>query len=107
MISNYFRNVEDRILLGGGRQLDIEGETSSNFNLNDKIQNDLVEKLQAIISPYQKVEIEQQWSGIMAFSENKLPIIKPISQNIIYAMNCNGMGISLSPMTAIEIANLF
>ena len=103
----YFRNVENRILFGGGRHWDIEVETSSNFNLNDKIQNDLVEKLQAIISPYQKVEIEQQWSGIMAFSENKLPIIKPISQNIIYAMNCNGMGISLSPMTAIEIANLF
>lgn len=103
----YFRNVGDRILFGGGRQLDFEGETDNKFILNDKIQKDLIEKLHTIISPNEKVEVEQQWSGIMAFSEDKLPMIKHLGQNVTYAMNCNGMGVSLSPMTAIKIANLF
>jgi glycine/D-amino acid oxidase-like deaminating enzyme len=103
----YFRNVGDRILFGGGRQLDFEGETGNSFLLNEKIQQDLDEKLQTIISPNQNIEIDNRWSGIMAFSENKLPLVEHISKNVIYAMNCNGMGVSLSPMTAIDISDLF
>lgn len=103
----YFRNVGDRILFGGGRHLDFERETDNTFVLNDKIQQDLIEKLHTIISPNETILIEQQWSGIMAFSKDKLPLIKQIGQNVTYAMNCNGMGVSLSPITAKEIANLF
>jgi len=102
----YFRNVGNQILFGGGRQLDFKGEMDTRFLLNDLIQNDLIEKLNTIISPNQKVEIESQWSGIMAFSDNKLPMIQYIGENVIYAMNCNGMGVSLSPMTAQEITEL-
>ena len=71
--------------------------------LNQRIQADLIQKLKEIILPNTPFEIEMQWSGIMAFSDTKLPLIKNISKNIIYAMNCNGMGVSLSPITAKEI----
>ncbi len=101
----YFRNVGDRVLLGGGRNLDFETEKTNKFELNETIQNDLKQKLKEIILPEFNFEIDMQWSGIMAFSENKLPLIKSISKNILYAMNCNGMGVSLSPITAKEIAN--
>ena len=30
----YFRNIENRILFGGGRNLDFEGETTTEFNSN-------------------------------------------------------------------------
>jgi gamma-glutamylputrescine oxidase len=70
------------------------------------IQKDLIEKLNTIIAPSHMPDIEQQWSGIMAFTENKLPMIKYIGRHVIYAMNCNGMGISLSPITAQEITEL-
>lgn len=102
----YFRNVGNRILFGGGRHLDFEKESTTEFELNQKIQEDLINKLHTIISPNKRLEIEQQWSGIMAFSENKLPKILQLGQNTIYAMNCNGMGVSLSPITALEIAKL-
>lgn len=102
----YFRNVGDRILFGGGRNLDFEGESDDRFLLNDKIQYDLIDKLNTLIAPNEKIEIEQQWSGIMAFSTDKLPMIKHLGQNVLYAMNCNGMGVSLSPVTAKEIAQI-
>jgi glycine/D-amino acid oxidase-like deaminating enzyme len=102
----YFRNVDNRILFGGGRQLDFEGETDTRFLLNNTIQADLIEKLTTIILPNQTIEIDSQWSGIMAFSEDKLPLIQRLSDNVIYAMNCNGMGVSLSPITAKEIVDI-
>jgi gamma-glutamylputrescine oxidase len=46
-----------------------------------------------------------QWAGIMAFSQNHLPLIQHLSSNVVYAMNCNGMGVSLSPMIAEELTN--
>jgi len=101
----YFRNIENRILLGGGRQLDFEGETTSNFGLNDDIQSDLIDKLKTIILPHTEFEIFKQWSGIMAFEENHKTVVQLIDRNVIYAMNCNGMGISLSPITAEELIN--
>jgi glycine/D-amino acid oxidase-like deaminating enzyme len=102
----YFRNVEDRILFGGGRNIDFEKEASNEFEINEKIQQDLVEKLKAIILPETPFEIEMQWSGIMAFSDNRLPRIEQIDEHVFYAMNCNGMGVSLSPITAEEIAQI-
>jgi len=102
----YFRNVGNRILFGGGRNLDIAGETDHQFLLNNVIQQDLISKLHTIIAPKYSPQIEMQWSGIMAFSKDKLPLIEKIEENIIYAMNCNGMGVSLSPITAQEITRM-
>lgn len=102
----YFRNVGNRILLGGGRQLDIAGETTISPDLNEKIQLDLNSKLHQIISPGYSPKIEMRWSGIMSFSETKLPVTTQISNNVYYAMVCNGMGISLSPIAAEKIADI-
>ena len=101
----YFRNIGNRILLGGGRQLDFEGETTSDFGLNDDIQSDLIDKLKMIILPDTQFEIFKKWSGIMAFEDNHKTVIQPLDNNVLYAMNCNGMGISLSPITAEELMN--
>jgi glycine/D-amino acid oxidase-like deaminating enzyme len=102
----YFRNVDNRILFGGGRNIDFNSETTNELELNQKIQADLIQKLKEIILPNTSFEIDIQWSGIMAFSDTKLAVINQISENIIYAMNCNGMGVSLSPMTAKEVISL-
>jgi glycine/D-amino acid oxidase-like deaminating enzyme len=102
----YYRNVGDRILFGGGRNIDFKSETTIEFELNQKIQADLIQKLKEIILPNTPFEIDMQWSGIMAFSDTKQPIISKISENIIYTMNCNGMGVCLSPITAKEVVNI-
>lgn len=103
----YFRNFESRIIFGGGRNLDLEKEETTEFELNEKILNDLKEKLDTMILPEQKYEIDFCWSGIMGFNELKKPEIKKISDRIIFALACNGMGIALSSYLSKEILKKF
>lgn len=101
----YFRNVGDRVLLGGGRNIDFQSETTTDIALNEIIQDDLISKLHTIILPTSHFSIDMQWSGIMAFSDSHLPVISHHSPNVLYAMNCNGMGVSLSAVTAKEVVD--
>lgn len=99
----YFRNYENRIIFGGGRNLDFEKEETPDFESNETIINDLKFKLENMIIPDQNFEIDFTWSGIMGFNELKKPEIKNISDRITFAMSCNGMGIALSSFIGKEI----
>jgi glycine/D-amino acid oxidase-like deaminating enzyme len=99
----YFRNFNNRVILGGGRNLDFSAEETGEFGFNDMIISDLMKKLSEIILPGTKFEIEDKWTGIMGFTEDKLPMIQKISENLTAAVCCNGMGIALSSYVAREI----
>jgi gamma-glutamylputrescine oxidase len=92
----YFRNYEKRVIFGGGRNLDFESEATSEFNYNEYILNDLIEKLKNIILPGTDFKIADKWTGIMGFSGDKLPSVKEISEGVYFVHSCNGMGIALS-----------
>ena len=96
----YFRTIDNRILFGGGRNLDFEGETSTELLLNDKIQYQLEKLLREIILPTIPFEIEQRWSGIMAFAESKKPIVQHFSERISGAFGMGGMGVALGSEVA-------
>ena len=102
----YFRDIGDRILFGGGRHLDFEGETSTAFELNQKIQNVLLEKLQHEIVPNQPVEIESQWTGIMCVGEQKKPLIRSLNKNVHAGVRMGGMGIAIGSAVGLELSNL-
>ncbi|MFM2226104.1 MAG: hypothetical protein RJA07_2306 [Bacteroidota bacterium] len=102
----YFRNVGNRVLLGGGRNLAFDEETTDEIKLTSIIQNRLDELLQTTILPNQSFEIDMRWSGIMGIGNEKLPIIKFITKNIAVAVRCNGMGIALGSLTGEEGADL-
>ncbi len=103
----YFRNVGNRVLFGGGRNLDIDTETSTSFESNQKILDDLKTKLVEIILPNTNFEIEQQWQGIMGFSDDKKPVVMSLNNHTKYVMSCNGMGVALSPFVAkVAVASL-
>ncbi len=91
----YFREIDGRVLLGGGRNLDFEGESTTAFALTDLIQQDLEEKLRAIILPDTDFTITQRWAGIMAFGETKQPIVKAFSKRVYGAFRMGGMGVAL------------
>jgi glycine/D-amino acid oxidase-like deaminating enzyme len=95
----YFRNINDRILLGGGRNLAFEEETTNEMNTTIKIQNSLENLLTNVILPNKKIEIDMRWSGIMGIGNNKLPMIELISKNIAVALRCNGMGVAMGSLT--------
>jgi len=103
----YFRNYGNRVIFGGGRNLDFKNEETDEFKPNEKIIDELKYKLDHMILPEQKFEIDYSWSGIMGFNELKLPEIRYISDRIIYAISCNGMGIALSSFVAEEILKYY
>jgi gamma-glutamylputrescine oxidase len=102
----YFREIDGRILFGGGRNLDFTGETSTDITLNDAIQQDLEEKLNTLILPGRKVNIAQRWSGIMAFGNTKRPIVGQFGDNVFGAFRMGGMGVALGSAIAKELASL-
>ncbi|MCX7877577.1 MAG: FAD-binding oxidoreductase [Ignavibacteria bacterium] len=99
----YFRNYGNRVILGGGRNLDFQGEETTAFGINDKIYKALLEFLGEVILPYTEFEVDVVWSGIMGFTENKLPQVKKISDRVFSAVSCNGMGIALSSVVAEDV----
>lgn len=103
----YFRNIgENRILLGGGRNLDLEGEATDEFGLTEKIQQALLHILQNIILPTEKVAVEMWWSGIMGVGSVKKPIIQHVSPNVVVAVRMGGMGVAIGSLVGEEAVNV-
>lgn len=102
----YFREVDGRILIGGGRNLDVNGETTTELDLSELIQIELESKLHNIIIPDTHFLIEQRWSGIMAFGTNKQPIVKAFSDRIYGAFRMGGMGIAIGSEVAKRLVGI-
>ncbi len=103
----YFRNINNRILFGGARNLDISGETSEDFKNTDLIKNELSQKLKEIILPTTNFEIDYFWSGIMGVGKTKKPIVKKISNSIAVGVRMGGMGVAIGSLVGKETADLF
>jgi glycine/D-amino acid oxidase-like deaminating enzyme len=102
----YFRNFENRILLGGGRNLDFEGETTTELAQTEKIQNKLEDLLKDVILPHREVEIEHRWSGIMGIGTSKTPIVSQISEHVYCGVRLGGMGVAIGSIVGKELAEL-
>lgn len=102
----YFRNYQDRVLFGGGRNLDVEGENTAEFEVRDLILNKLRSDLEDMILPGQSFEIDHTWAGIMAFGENKQPILKRHSKNVFLGLRLGGMGVAIGSKMGQELATL-
>lgn len=102
----YFRNIDNRILLGGARHLDLEGEQTTAFGFSENIQTYLTDFLKTVILPNQAVEIDYWWSGIMGVGTHKQPIVRQLSQRITVAVRLGGMGIAIGALVGEEGANL-
>jgi glycine/D-amino acid oxidase-like deaminating enzyme len=102
----YFRNVGQRVLLGGARHLAFEQERSFVSQTTDTVQQALEKVLAEIVVPGQAFEIEARWAGIMGFSPDKQPVVQRVNPHTVAAFGCNGMGVALSPMVAQEAAEL-
>ena len=91
----YWRNVDNRLLLGGARHLDSKTEETSELALNQKLQNHLEKHMLPKILD-KPVCVEQRWSGIMAMNKDKFPEIGKLDSNTFYAVKLGGMGVALS-----------
>ena len=102
----YFRNIDNRILFGGGRNLDFKGEETSVFGETELIQNRLETILKESILPNTPFEVERRWSGIMGIGNQKKPILKQLSNNVFCGVRLGGMGIAIGSLVGKELAEL-
>ncbi|TRO67420.1 NAD(P)/FAD-dependent oxidoreductase [Christiangramia sabulilitoris] len=102
----YFRNIGNRVLFGGGRNLDFKGEETDEAGLTDLIQNRLKELLKTCILPDTEFEIQQSWSGTMGVGEQKNPVVKQIAENVYCGVRLGGMGIAIGSLVGKELAEL-
>jgi len=102
----YFREVDGRILFGGGRNLDLNGERTETLSYNELILADLLEKLNTLILPDTHYEIDYAWTGIMAFGSDRQPLVMAHSRNIFLGVRMGGMGIAMGSEVAERLAEL-
>lgn len=103
----YFRNIDNRILFGGGRNLDFEKEITTNFGVTDKIQNELDRRLKDIILPKTNFEIDYRWSGIMGVGQQKTPIVFQQSESVFIGVRMGGMGVAIGFGVGKQISDFF
>jgi glycine/D-amino acid oxidase-like deaminating enzyme len=102
----YFRNLGNRVLLGGARNKAFEEEATTDMNLTEKIQNELEHFLHTYILPGYQYQIAYRWSGIMGMGSERMPIIKEVSPQVFCAVRMSGMGVALSPVIGEKVAEM-
>lgn len=102
----YFRDVDGRVLLGGARNLDFQGEETSSMEVSELLQDHLENLLHEMILPGKKIHIAQRWAGIMGVGEEKRPITKMIGKRTACSVRMGGMGIALGSTAGREGARL-
>ena len=102
----YFRNINDRVLFGGGRNLDFQGETTTEIDNSDVILNQLEKLLKEIILPKTTFEIDYAWAGIMGVGKSKKPIIELVKPNIAVGVRMGGMGVAIGTIVGRNVAKL-
>ncbi len=102
----YFRNIHNRILFGGGRNLDFATERTSQLGLTQLVQNELERLLKTTILPKTAFEIDTRWSGIMGVGKQKKPIIKEVQPNVYCGVRLGGMGVAIGSSAGKQLANL-
>jgi gamma-glutamylputrescine oxidase len=102
----YWRSLGNKLLIGGGRHLDPEGECTSEFGKPELIYKYLLELLKTKILPEQDFTIEHSWSGIMGIGSAKRPIIQMHADRIGLAVRMGGMGVAIGSLVGIEAARM-
>jgi glycine/D-amino acid oxidase-like deaminating enzyme len=102
----YFRDLGDRVLLGGARNKAFAAEQTDEMIVTDMIQEELERFLSEVILPGRNYHIEHRWSGIMGMGGEKMPIIRAINDHVFCAVRMSGMGVALAPMIGEKIAAL-
>lgn len=102
----YARNVGDRLLIGGARDIDKEGEETYHFGVNEKIRNELVRFAKLVFNVDMKHQLDTQWSGIMGFTPNKEPFVKKLTDGTVVSAGLSGMGVAIGTSIGKEAVDL-
>jgi glycine/D-amino acid oxidase-like deaminating enzyme len=103
----YFRDLDGAVLLGGGRDLDKAGETTTADGVTPLIQDHLEHLLRTVIIPGTPYAIARRWSGVMGFgTSGKAPLVERVSPHVVAAVRLSGMGVAIGIRVARRAAGL-
>ncbi len=102
----YFRNLDNRILLGGARNKFLDDEETFSQGTSEPIQQELEKFLKEIVIPGVDYRVSLRWSGTMAVGKEKKPIVKKINDRVFCAVRMSGMGVVLAPQVGKKVAEL-
>lgn len=92
----YFRRVaQNRVLIGGGRNIDFDGETTEIMENTTQITDAIEKLLKVVILPKKLFQIDYQWAGIMGVGAEKMPLIGTHHPRVHYAFRLGGMGMAI------------
>lgn len=102
----YFRNVGNRILLGGMRHLFPDSEATTEQATTEQLIATLSAYMSERILGHTHWSIDMKWSGILGMGEVKSPIIKQVSPNTYCAVRLGGMGVALGTLVGEDVVAL-
>jgi gamma-glutamylputrescine oxidase len=102
----YFRSLGDRVLIGGARNLDFQGEETTEMEVTAAFEDHLKHYVETVVIPGKIVNFEYGWSGIMGMDNNRNPIIGWHSDRVCLAVRMGGMGVALSSWVAEEVVRV-
>lgn len=83
----YARPVGDRILIGGGRQWNLEGAEAT--------QDALINWARRHIEGAEDASIGQAWTGQLGIGSNRWPIVEQVDEGLWCAVRMGGMGVAI------------
>ena len=86
--------------------MDFEGETTTDLQQTEIIQNKLEQLLKEVILPETEFQIEHRWSGIMGLGASKNPIVEQLSNHVYCGVRLGGMGVAIGSLIGTELADL-
>lgn len=102
----YFRDLNNRLLLGGARNIDSGAEQTDTFGVNSNIKQHLVHFADDVLHLASGWQIEHEWSGIMGFTESKTPVLRKVDDYRYVAAGLSGMGVAIGTSIGQEAASL-
>jgi len=86
--------------------MDDARETTEEFGSNELIKKHLKQLVAEKILPGIQLTYENEWSGIIAVGDTKIPHIKKIDHNCFAAFRLGGMGVAIGSKVAEKLTNL-
>jgi gamma-glutamylputrescine oxidase len=102
----YFRNVGNRLLLGGGRNVDFDGECTTEDKINPMVKAYLIQFVRDVLKIEDNWTIDYEWTGIMGFGQSKTPSISKNDSGVWVAAGLGGMGVALGMQFGKDAANI-
>jgi len=91
----YFRDLGDRLLIGGARDVDKTTETSMANEINPVIRQWLIDFVNRSLGVDEGWRIDSEWTGIMGFGASKSPECRVTVDGVYVAAGLGGMGVAI------------